>query len=112
MVGFDPEIRGLNKMFLTAPTLDLTHNIKTVFFVNFPKGNILVKRFSRAPVFVLNTLEESAVSNDVIRLAPRGELEAERPFKIFDMKKFQQNVNRELKRPFPDRRKVGGGLIN
>ena len=30
----------------------------------------------------------------------------DKPFKVFDMKKFQQNMNRELKRPFPDRHKV------
>ena len=25
---------------------------------------------------------------------------------VFDMKKFQQNLSRELKRPYPDRRKL------
>lgn len=28
------------------------------------------------------------------------------PFQIFDMKKFQQNMSRELKRPYADRRKL------
>ncbi len=69
------------------------------------QGNILIKRFSRADVFVKNTLEENAVSNDVIKLSG-GAIQLEKPFKLFDMKKFQQNVNRELKRPFPDRRKI------
>lgn len=68
-------------------------------------GNILIKRFSaKAGVYVKNTLEENAVANDIIKL-PNGLLELEKPFKLFDMKKFQQNVNRELKRTYPDRTK-------
>jgi len=68
-------------------------------------GNILVKRFSKASVYVKNTIEENAVSNDILKL-PNGLLEPEKPFKLFDMKKFQQNVNREMKRAYPDRRKL------
>jgi hypothetical protein len=45
------------------------------------------------------------VSNDIIKL-PHGLLEPEKPFKLFDMKKFQQNVNREMKRAYPDRLKL------
>ena len=56
-------------------------------------GNILVKRFSKAGVYVKNTIEENSVSNDILKL-PNGLLEPEKPFKLFDMKKFQQNVNR------------------
>ena len=52
-----------------------------------------------------NTTEESAISNDILKL-PGGHLDLDKPFKVFDMKKFQQNMNRELKRPFPDRHKV------
>ena len=42
------------------------------------------------------------VSSEVIKLA-NGLLELDKPFKLFDMKKFQQNVNRELKRQTPER---------
>ncbi len=45
------------------------------------------------------------VSNDILKL-PNGQLELEKPFKLFDMKKFQQNVNRELKRQYPERHKL------
>ncbi len=62
-----------------------------------------MKRFSTAPVYVKNVLEETAVSNDILKL-PNGLLEPEVPFRLFDMKKFQQNLNRELKRARPDRR--------
>lgn len=68
-------------------------------------GNILIKRFSKSSVYVKNTIEENAVSNDILKL-PNGLLEPEKPFKLFDMKKFQQNVNREMKRTYPDRRKL------
>ena len=66
-------------------------------------GNILIKRLAKSQVYAKNTLEESALSNDIIKLT-NGLLEFEKPFKLFDMKKFQQNVNRELKRQYPDRR--------
>merc|ERR1740128_698595 len=68
-------------------------------------GNILVKRLAKSNIYVKNTLEENAVSNDILKL-PSGQLEPEKPFKLFDMKKFQQNVNRELKRQYPERRKL------
>ena len=45
------------------------------------------------------------ISNDILKL-PSEVLELERPFKLFDMKKFQQNVNWELKRQYPERRKL------
>ena len=70
-----------------------------------------IKRFSKSPVYVKNTLEENAVSNDILKL-PNGLLELEKPFKLFDMKKFQQNVNREMKRTYPDRRKLESQCIS
>lgn len=68
-------------------------------------GNILVKRLAKSNIYVKNTLEENSVSNDILKL-PNGLLEQEKPFKLFDMKKFQQNVNRELKRQYPERHKL------
>ena len=68
-------------------------------------GDILVKRVGRGNIFVKNILEETAVSNEILKL-PNGMLELDRALKLFDMKKFQENLNRELKRPYPDRRKI------
>lgn len=68
-------------------------------------GNILVKRVSKGNIYVKNTAEETAVSNDILKL-PNGLLDMDKPFKLFDMKKFQQNVNREMKRQFPERNKL------
>jgi len=76
-------------------------------------GNILVKRLSRAPVYVHAGLEENSVSNDILKLPCSGLLEPpDKPFKLFDMRKFQQNVNRELKRAYPDRRKLEAQCIS
>ena len=44
-------------------------------------GNILIKRISKSGVRVKNTHEESAVSNDILKL-PGGILEADKPFKV------------------------------
>ena len=68
-------------------------------------GNILIKRLSKSPVYAKNTSEENALSNEIIKLQ-NGLLDYEKPFKLFDMKKFQQNVNREMKRQYPERNKL------
>jgi len=68
-------------------------------------GNILIKRLTKSPVYALNTSEENSLDHEIIKLQ-NGLLEYEKPFKLFDMKKFQQNVNRELKRQYPERRKL------
>ena len=66
---------------------------------------------SKGNIYVKNTAEETAVSNDILKL-PNGLLDMDKPFKLFDMKKFQQNVNRELKRQYPDRRKLESQCIS
>jgi len=81
-------------------------------------GNILIKRIAKTNVYVRSTDlsssssspsagggDNSAISADILKL-PDGQLESERPVKLFDMKKFQQNVSRELKRAYPDRRRL------
>lgn len=65
-------------------------------------GNILIKRLSKSGVFIKDTVDESAVSNELLKLKD-GLVDLERPFRVFDMRKFQQNVNRELRRSNPDR---------
>jgi hypothetical protein len=37
---------------------------------------------------------------------PGGLLEKDQAVKLFDMKKFQQNINREMKRQRPERNKL------
>ena len=73
-------------------------------------GDILVKRIGKGNIYIKNILEETAVSNEILKL-PNGLLELDRALKLFDMKKFKQNMNRELKRQYPDRNKIETQVI-
>ena len=42
---------------------------------------------------------------EVLKL-PNGMLEFEIPVTLFDMKKFQQNISRELRKEYPERQKL------
>ena len=68
-------------------------------------GNILVKRIAKSNVYVKNTTEENSIANDILKV-PNGALEQDKPCKLFDMKKFEQNISREMKRSYPDRRRL------
>lgn len=93
-------------------------------------GNILVRRYAKSNVYVKSTAanpsDETAIGQDILK-SPNLALENEkivkvsdrrRPcwdqqsierffsFQLFDMKKFQSNVNRELRRAYPDRRRL------
>lgn len=74
-------------------------------------GNIIIKRASKNGVFVkdVGIPEDSCLSSDIQRL--QGQLELEKPIKMFDMKKFQQRISRELRRAYPDRRKLESQCI-
>jgi hypothetical protein len=72
-------------------------------------GNILVKRCSKTNVYVkgclpLDLQSMTSVSNEIIK--SNGLLELNKAVKLFDMKKFQNNVYRELKSAYPDRRRL------
>ncbi|XP_075234685.1 expansion isoform X2 [Lycorma delicatula] len=73
------------------------------------QGNILVKRVSKCNVYVKSTAsgvgEETSIGAEVLKL-PNCALELDKPVKLFDMKKFQANVSRELRRAYPDRRRL------
>jgi hypothetical protein len=70
-------------------------------------GNILVKRVSKANIYIKDITgpDDNCISNDALKLS-NSALEMDKAVKIFDMKKFQQNVSKELKRAYPDRRKL------
>ncbi|XP_055623714.1 uncharacterized protein LOC129767118 [Toxorhynchites rutilus septentrionalis] len=72
-------------------------------------GNILIRRYSKSNVYVKSTAsqpnEETAIGADIMKL-PGHAIESEKIVKLFDMKKFQSNVNRELRRAYPDRRRL------
>uniref|UniRef100_T1IQT5 MH2 domain-containing protein n=1 Tax=Strigamia maritima TaxID=126957 RepID=T1IQT5_STRMM len=70
-------------------------------------GNILIKRVSKSNVYVRDgmNVEENSLSSEALKLT-NGALEMDKPVKLFDMKKFQHNVSKELKRAYPDRRRL------
>lgn len=74
-------------------------------------GDILIKRIGKGNIYIKNILQETAVSNEILKL-PNGLLELDRALKLFDMKKFKQNMNRELKRQYPDRNKIENQCIS
>jgi len=106
VAGFDNPLRDSNtSAAIKALGLGLKLKMDDV-------GNVLVKRITRnVPISVKNTTEESAVSNDILKL-PNGILNPDQPYKVFDMKKFQQNMSRELKRSNPDRVKLENQCIS
>ncbi|XP_055930166.1 uncharacterized protein LOC129960643 isoform X1 [Argiope bruennichi] len=74
-------------------------------------GNIMVKRISKSNVYIKEVkTEENSIANDIVMAG--GLLEIEKPVKMFDMKKFASNVNRELKKAYPDRRKLESQCIS
>ncbi|XP_054156867.1 uncharacterized protein LOC128955242 isoform X2 [Oppia nitens] len=72
------------------------------------EGNVLVKRLSKSNVYVKGWTRDndlySSVSSEIIKA--NGLLELQKSVKLFDMKKFQTNICRELKNAYPDRRKL------
>lgn len=93
-------------------------------------GNILIRRYSRNNVFVRGTAasinDETAIGSE-IQKNPNQPLETAKTIKVrlipghniktlllisfytsqlFDMNKFQANINRELRQAYPDRRRL------
>lgn len=72
-------------------------------------GNILIRRFSRNNVYVKSTAnnskDETAIGGEVLKL-PNQALEVGKISELFDVKKFQSNITRELKQAYPDRRRL------
>merc|ERR1712076_27914 len=110
--GFRIGVSGFDNPMRDIGTEETIRQINQGFKLKMDDlGNILIKRLSKSPVYAKNTSEENAVSNEIIKLQ-NGLLDYEKPFKLFDMKKFQQNVNREIKRQYPDRRKLESQCIS
>lgn len=72
-------------------------------------GNVLIRRYSRSNVYVKSTAsspkDETSMSSDILKL-PNQALEMDKIVKLFDVKKFQSNIHRELKQAYPDRRRL------
>jgi len=104
--GFRIGLNGFENPMRDSKTEDILRHIGHGIKIKMDDaGNILIKRISKNSVFVRATAEENAISNDVTKLF-NGALELDKPLKLFDMKKFASNVSRELRRAYPDRRKL------
>ncbi|XP_074601355.1 uncharacterized protein LOC141855289 [Brevipalpus obovatus] len=72
-------------------------------------GNILIKRLSRNAVHIKNwsisTRDDNSVSSDIIKV--NGKIDQNKAYKLFDLRKFQHNIERELRNSaYPDRKKL------
>ena len=74
-------------------------------------GNIIIKRMSHCDVFIRGYDRESnSISKEILDFS--GELEFEKSVKLFDMKKFQSGLNKELRSDYPDRRRLENQCVN
>ncbi|KAH0553907.1 uncharacterized protein LOC123262655 [Cotesia glomerata] len=100
LCGFDNPMRD-PKTEETKRHIDLGVKIKMD-----DKGNILIKRLCKSNVYIKTTHpEENAVGAEILRNS-QGALEFEKPGKLFDMAKYEQNLERETRRSYPDRRRL------
>lgn len=73
-------------------------------------GNIIIKRLSQHDVIIRGyEKDQCAIAKDV--LEANGELPAETSVKLFDIKKFQANITRELRSSYPNRAKLENQCI-
>eukprot|EP00088_Acartia_fossae_P053316 TRINITY_DN6057_c0_g1_i1.p1 TRINITY_DN6057_c0_g1~~TRINITY_DN6057_c0_g1_i1.p1 ORF type:complete len:426 (+),score=102.54 TRINITY_DN6057_c0_g1_i1:215-1492(+) len=111
--GFRIGLAGFDNPMRDAKTEEVKRHIGQGCKIKMDdSGNILIKRIAKSNVFVKPLTEENAVSADILKLPSATGLELDKPLKLFDMKKFQQNVARELKRAYPDRRKLEAQCIS
>ncbi|CAD7014982.1 unnamed protein product [Ceratitis capitata] len=71
-------------------------------------GNILIKRYGKSNVFVHNTSmanEETVIGGDILQMPNMG-LTAGTSAKLFDMRKYTTNINREFSRSYPESRRL------
>jgi len=73
-------------------------------------GSVIIKRLSTADIMIRGYDREStALGKDV--LEANGNLPAEQSVKLFDIKKFQQNITKELRNTYPNRQKLEAQCI-
>lgn len=110
--GFRIGVAGFENPMRDVGTEEVIKQISQGFKLKMDDmGNILIKRLCKNQVYARHTSEECTLSNDIMKLN-NGLLELEKPFKLFEMKKYQTNLNRELQRQYPDRRKLEAQCIS
>ncbi|XP_054164778.1 uncharacterized protein LOC128962429 [Oppia nitens] len=106
--GYRIGLNGFDNPFLDVKTEDVMRYIGKGCRIKMDEtGNIVIKRYSRCSIFIKsfqNEFNESSVSNEIIK--NNGLLELEKPYLLFDMSKFNNNVTRELRSAYPNRKKL------
>ncbi|ALC40735.1 CG13183, partial [Drosophila busckii] len=110
--GFDGVRIGLNGFenpMRDAETKVIKKSIGDGFKIKMDDtGNIYIKRYGKSSIFVNNTSlanEETVIGADIMQMPQMG-LSAGTSAKLFDMKKFQTNINREFARSYPERSRL------
>ncbi|KAI1289425.1 hypothetical protein HDE_08387 [Halotydeus destructor] len=109
--GYKIGLNGFDNPMRDALTKTVKRHIgKGVRLKMDDMGNIIIKRMSNCDVFIRGwDKEANSLSDDIIELS--GELEYDKSVKLFDMKKFQASISRELRSAYPDRRKLENQCI-
>lgn len=78
------------------------------------EGNILIKRTGKCNIFANpNTLKTTdSYIADKSNCLTMSQIEFDKSVKLFDMKKFQSDVYREMRNSYPDRRKLESQCIS
>ncbi|XP_017147378.1 uncharacterized protein LOC108159014 [Drosophila miranda] len=107
--GFDGVRIGLNGFenpMRDSETKVIKKSIGDGFKVKMDEiGNIFIKRYGKSNIFVNNSSsgnEETVIGGDIMQM-PQMSLSGGTSAKLFDMKKFQTNINREFARTYPER---------
>ncbi len=107
--GYRIGLNGFDNPMRDPKTEELKRNIGLGIKVKMDEdGNVLIKRISKTNVYVKGWQSDGEFSNCVANeiIKANGLLEVQKSVKLFDMKKFQANISRELKCAYPDRRKL------
>ncbi|EDW47467.1 uncharacterized protein LOC6608731 [Drosophila sechellia] len=107
--GFDGVRIGLNGFdnpMRDAETKVIKKSIGDGFKIKMDDtGNIFIKRYGKSSIYVNSTSqgnEETVIGGDIIQM-PQMSLTAGTSARLFDMKKFQTNINREFASTYPER---------
>jgi hypothetical protein len=107
--GYRIGLNGFDNPMRDPKTEETKRNIGLGIKVKMDEdGNVLIKRISKTNVYVKGWQSDGEFSNCVANeiIKTNGLLEVQKSVKLFDMKKFQANICRELKCAYPDRRKL------
>jgi len=114
--GYRIGLNGFDNPMRDEKTLEVKRNIGMGIKIKMDQnGNIMAKRMSKSNVYIKGWQSEdfdpsmTTVSSEIIQA--NGLLELQKSVILFDMKKFQRLLDRELRCAYPDRRKLEAQCI-